>query len=37
MNFDILVVDLHNNIIELDNFKQTALLEATKVLKKLEE
>ena len=31
MDFNVLVVDLYN-ITELDNFKQTVLLEATKVL-----
>ena len=37
MDFDALVIDSYNNITELDNFKQTALLEATKVLEELKE
>ena len=37
IDFNILVVDLYTNITELDNFKQTALLEATKVLQELGE
>ena len=37
MDFNILIIDSRTNIIELDNFKQTASPKTTKVLGKLGE